>query len=102
MLKNLIFLFGFSTFVTIVWVATTVYHNSITSQITPANKVRIQTINATFDTDTIDRLEGREEIRADLSEDVSIIANSDELDEIIESSQSAAVEDVVVTPSIAP
>ncbi len=78
MLKNLIFLFGFSTFVTVVWISTTIYHNSVTSKITPENKRKIEPINSTFDTKTLEQLDSRQVVRANLSEKLSIIEDNNE------------------------
>jgi hypothetical protein len=86
MLKNLIFLFGFSTFVTIVWIVTTLYHNSVTSQISKANQVRIEPINPSFDMETLESLDGRQIITVNLSNNLSIIGNPEDGSTATESS----------------
>lgn len=73
MLKNLIFLFGFSTFVTVVLISTTLFHNSVTSRISKANQVRIEPINPSFDSETLESLDGRQTITVNLSNNLSII-----------------------------
>lgn len=83
MLKNLIFLFGFSTFVIIVWIGTTFYHNSATSKISESNQRKIEPIDSNFDLETLEQLDTRQEIPVDLSEQLNII----EEDEATSSSQ---------------
>lgn len=73
MLKNLIFLFGFSTFVTIVWISTTIYHNSVTSKISEANKTKIEPINPNFDIQSLESLDARQSIIVNLSDNLNII-----------------------------
>ncbi len=83
MLKNLIFLFVFSTFVTIVWIGTTLYHNSTESKISESNLKKIEPINSVFDLETLEKLDTRQEIPVDLSEQLNIIGE----DEATSSSQ---------------
>lgn len=86
MLKNLIFLFGFSTFVTIVWISTTLYHNSVTSKISEANKVKIAPIDPNFDIATLESLDGRQIITVNLSNNLSIIEKVEDIPDATESS----------------
>ncbi len=95
MLKNLIFLFGFSTFVTIVWISSTVYHNTVTSKISPVNKSRIAPIDSSFDKDSIDKLKTRENIRADLTESTSILTDPD----TVIASESSVLEQPTASPT---
>ena len=85
MLKNLIFLFGFSTFVTIVWIGTTIYHNSVTSKISEANKIKIEPINPSFDMETLESLDGRQIITVNLSNNLSIIEDVKDISTATES-----------------
>lgn len=96
MIKNLIFLFGFSTFVTVVWISGTIYHNSVTSKITPADKMNIEKIEPEFDTKIIGQLEARQEVSANLEENVSIIDN-----ESIENNGTPSAR-TTITPTIKP
>jgi len=98
MLKHLIFLFGFSTFVVIVWITTSIYHNSVTSKITPANQQKIIPINAVFDTETLDLLEKREKIRVNLSERASVIEEAVNAEIAESSTESAIIEESLITP----
>ena len=59
MLKNLLLLSGFSTFVVIVIVGLNVYHGSVTSKVPSITKVRVVTIPNNFDIKTIDELKKR-------------------------------------------
>lgn len=79
MLKNLIFLFGFSTFVTVVWITSTIYHNSTTSKISLSNQEKIKPISSKFDTQTLERLDVRQEIIVNLSDQLSIIKDSESI-----------------------
>lgn len=85
MLKNLIFLFGFSTFVTIVWIGTTIFHNSVTSRISESNQLKITPIDPTFDLETLEALETRESIPVNLENSLSIIEADENLTEATES-----------------
>lgn len=77
MLKNLIILFGFSTFVTIVWIGTTIFHNSAQSQISESNQRKIEPINSNFDMDTFDQLDTRQEVVVNLSDQLDIITDEE-------------------------
>ncbi len=88
-MKNLIFLFGFSAFVTMAWIGLTVYHNTTESQITPANRIKIEPIEPQFDMETINQLDSRQEIRANLNEQAEIIGEDSEL---ISASESSTIE----------
>lgn len=80
MLKNLIFLFGFSTFVTVVWIASTISHNSSTSKISRSNQEKIKPIRSEFDTQTLEQLDVRQEIIVNLSDRLSIIEDAESID----------------------
>lgn len=98
MLKNLIFLFGFSTFVTVVWIGTTIFHNSVTSRISESNQLKIAPIDPTFDLETLDSLEARTEIPVSLSDSLSIVETDDDL---IEATESGFIEiQITITPTI--
>lgn len=77
MLKNLIFLFGFSAFVTMVWVGTTVYHNSAESKISESNLKKIEPINPVFDLETLKKLDTKQEMPVNLSEQLDIIGEDE-------------------------
>lgn len=59
MLKNLLLLSGFSTFVVIVIVGLNVYHSSVASKVPLTTQIRVIPIPATFDSKTIDELKKR-------------------------------------------
>lgn len=97
MLINLILLFGFSTFVTVVWIGTTLFHNSVTSKISQSNKIKIEPIEPNFDIQTLDSLKGRQSMTINLSENLEIIEslNEDEATQSAEiSTQSAGIQNI--------
>ncbi len=79
MLKNLILLFAFSSFVTFVWIGTSVYHNTITSKISQSNQIRIEPIDPSFDMETLQSLTSREEVTVNLSDQLTIISEDGDL-----------------------
>lgn len=85
MLKNLILLFAFSTFVMIVWVSMSIYHSSVATRITPANQIKIEPIEPLFDTKTLEQLSSREKIDADLNKKTSAVSVSEAPPEASES-----------------
>lgn len=63
MKKNEILLIFISLFtLTVVWIAFSIYHNSIASTIPEATNIRIAPIAPDFDTETIDKLKQRKDI----------------------------------------
>lgn len=100
MLKNFILLFGFSTFVTIVWIIATIHHNSVTSKISPVNKSRIAPIESSFDKKAIDGLKTKENIRANLSESANIITDPDSI--VASKSSTIEIPTTTQTPTITP
>jgi len=104
MLKNIIFLFGFSAFVTIFWIATTIYHNSATSKISSNNLKKIEPINSSFDNATIQILNTRTTVPVDLSENLNIVdENSIETEpEITSSPESIEQTEPEITPELTP
>jgi hypothetical protein len=93
MLKNLIYLSGFSLFVVIVIIALNIYHNSTISTLPAITQTRIIQITPTFDKTTIDNLKKRKQINVDLNEKSTITSVDSK-----SASESAAVE---VTPTVA-
>lgn len=74
MLKNLLLLSGFSTFVVIVLVGFNVYHSSITSVVPATTQIHVEPIPATFDTKTIDELKKRTPVIVSLKEKSGIVS----------------------------
>lgn len=74
MLKNLLLLAGFSTFVVIVIVALDIYHKSKVSSLQPSTQRNIVPITPTFDKKTLEKLKSREQFSVDLREKSTIIS----------------------------
>lgn len=97
MLVNLILLFGFSAFVTIVWIGTTLFHNSVTSKISQSNQLKIEPIEPNFDTEALGSLESRKAIPVNLSETLAIIgapAENEATPSANTSTQSAQIQNI--------
>jgi hypothetical protein len=60
--KDLIFLLVSATFLAIVWIVFTIIHNSLTSTINGSLTQQIQSIDSTFDNQTIQTLQKRQKI----------------------------------------
>lgn len=74
MIKNLLFLAGFSTFVVIVIVGLDIYHKSKISSLQPSTQRRVIPITPTFDKEALENLKQREPIAVDLSEGSTVIS----------------------------
>lgn len=94
MLKNLLFLAGFSTFVVIMVVGLDIYHKSNTSSLQPSTQKRIVPITPTFDKETIENLKQREPITVDLNDKSKVISE--------DSKNTAAPNQVTIEPTQAP
>lgn len=68
MLKNLILLTGFSTFVVIVIVSLNIYHNHSLSSLPGTTQKHVTPISPNFDKKTLETLEKRSPISVDLDE----------------------------------
>lgn len=66
MLKNLLYFAILTTVIVISWITFGIYHNNITSTISPDTSIRISPIPANFDIETITNLKSKEVIQADL------------------------------------
>lgn len=60
--KDILYLTASLFFIVIVWVASNIYHAAVTSQISENLQMQIIPIEATFDTETIQKLKTRREI----------------------------------------
>ena len=74
MLKNLLLLSGFSTFVVIIVVAFTIYHNSLLPTLSSNTQHHTTAITPTFDKKTLDTLKKRTPLSVNLEEKSSIIS----------------------------
>jgi len=74
MLKNLILLSGFSTFVVIVLVGLNVYHSSVTSTVPAITQIRVVPISSTFDNKTIEELKKRTPLIVSLREKSAVVS----------------------------
>ncbi len=78
MLKNLVYLTIFTTFIVLVWIGVTIYHNFSTTTISEVTQIQIVPIKATFDRETISNLKKRKQIKADLSQPSTISSTTEE------------------------
>lgn len=74
MLKNLLLLSGFSTFVVIVLVGLNVYHSLVTSKVSSITQIRIVPIPSAFDSKTIDELKKRTPMIVSLREKSAVVS----------------------------
>lgn len=94
MLKNLVYLAAFTTFVVLVWISLSIYHSIKSSTITANVSLQIVPLPPTFDTSVIDGLSKRLQVPVDLS--LQIIATKS-----AQSSISAILQPVQVpTPEV--
>lgn len=91
MLKNLVYLAGFTTFVVLVWISLSIYHSIKSSTITADVSLQIVPLSPTFDTSVIDSLTGRLQVPVDLSSQLIATKSA-------ESSVSAILQPVQVPP----
>lgn len=75
MLKNLLLLTGFSTFVVIVIVGLNVYHNFTLSSLPKTTQQKIIPIEPNFDKKTLESLKKREQIRVSINEKSSVVSD---------------------------
>lgn len=94
MLKNLVYLAAFTTFVVLVWISLSIYHSIKSSTITADVGLQIVPLPPTFDKSVIDGLSKRLQVPVDLS--LQIIATKS-----AQSSISAILQPVQVpTPQV--
>lgn len=74
MLKNLILLTGFSTFVVIVIVSLNVYHNYSLSSLPGTTQTHVTSISPNFDKKTLETLEKRTPISVSLDEKSKVVS----------------------------
>jgi len=74
MLKNLLLLSGFSTFVVIIIIGLNVYRNLTPSTLRNTTQIKIEPITPDFDTTTLGELKRRVPVRVDLSEESTVIS----------------------------
>lgn len=74
MLKNLLLLAGFSTFVVVVIIGLNLFHESQLNSLPKTTQKRIKEIPAKFDTDTLNDLKGRLTIPSDITEDSAVLS----------------------------
>lgn len=72
MLKNLLLLAGFSTFVVIVLVGLDVYLKSQESTLPKTTQQHLTPINPNFDKETLEKLKGRDQIIVNLEESSAV------------------------------
>ena len=99
MLKNLVYLAIFTTFIVLVWIGVTIYHNFSTTTISEVTQIQIVPIKATFNKETVSNLKRRKQINADLSQPSSISSTQIEG---TTSSKSATLSEETLTPTIIP
>lgn len=74
MLKNLLFLAGFSTFVVIVLIGLDIFHAYTVSKIPKQTQTHVIPIDPSFDKKTIENLKKRAPISSNLTEKSSVIS----------------------------
>lgn len=75
MLKNLLLLTGFSTFVVVVIVGLNVYHNFTLSSLPKTTQQKIIPIDPSFDKKTLESLKKREQITVSIDEKSSVVSD---------------------------
>ena len=71
MLKNLVYLAIFTSFVVLVWIVLTIYHNATSSTISKTVNTQIAPLSPSFDTSVIENLKKRGEVDSNLSETIT-------------------------------
>lgn len=98
MSKRYFFIFTLSTFLlTVIWIASNVYHSYATSTIDPILTTQIEEIPASFDAEVISDLKSRQIIEPDITQSSVVVPASDETGEIIESANPIPTEEPVPT-----
>lgn len=72
MLKNLVYLVIFTTFVVAVWIGLTIYHNFSTTTISEVAQIQIVPISNTFNPPVIQNLKQRKQVSANLAETIFV------------------------------
>lgn len=93
MLKNLVYLAVFTTFVVAVWIGLTIYHNFSKTTISEVAQIQIVPINPTFNPNAINELKQRRQVAADLSQ-TTFIADVPENEEETEATGGAIISPV--------
>lgn len=75
MLKNLLLLSGFSTFVVVVIIGLNIFHNNTLSSLSEHTQQHITPIVSSFDSQTLNELKEREPISVSLTTKSSIISD---------------------------
>lgn len=91
MLKNLVYLAIFTTFVITVWIGLTIYHNFSTTTISEVAQIQIVPIDPTFNQPVLQDLKQRKQVSADLSQ--TLLVSSEPEDK---ASNSADIENVIL------
>lgn len=91
MLKNLVYLAVFTTFVIAVWIGLTIYHNFSTTTISEVAQIQIVPIDPSFNPEAVSRLKQRRQIVADLSSDLFIASDPEEEEEEEEATNAASL-----------
>lgn len=98
MLKNFVYLTIFTTFIVIVWIGVTIYHNISTTTISEVAQIQIAPINPTFNKATIANLKKRKQIEADLSRSITVVTDENLTPSASDSATQSLIENVT-TPS---
>ena len=74
MLKNLLLLTGFSTFVVVVIIGLNIYHDHELSSLPSSTQIHVTAITPNFDTKTLDALKKRSSIDVSLQEKSAVVS----------------------------
>lgn len=74
MIKNLVYLSIFTTFVVLVWISLTIYHALSSTTITKDVGTQITPLKPTFNTSVISNLQARKQITVDLDSNLSTLS----------------------------
>lgn len=102
MLKNLILLTGFSTFVVIVIVGLNIYHNNSLSSLPGTTQKHVTSISPNFDKKTLESLEKRTPIATDLSEKSKVVSEDSQASTIPTEESESGSESAKLAPTKAP
>lgn len=103
MLKNLLLLSGFSTFVVIVVVGFNIYHNSTISSLSTRTQKHVSPITPTFDKKTLSDLKKRKSITVSLEEKSDVISEDSKQAALSPSpTQASLVAPITASPSAKP
>lgn len=74
MLKNILYISLFATFVIAVWIGLTIYNNFSKTTLSATTQTQIIPIDPSFSPKTIEEIKKRKQINADLSETITVSA----------------------------